>query len=51
MKKKAHSAAALTATRRLDVERAIDMAKNDKTTPWLKPTRANKEAPETKKQS
>ena len=28
--------AALTATRRLDVEKAIDMAKHDKTTPWTK---------------
>lgn len=49
MKKKPHNAtAALTATRRLDVEKAIDMAKHDKMTPWTKPT-SDKEAPATRK--
>ncbi len=50
MKHKAQRAAALTATRRLDVEKAIEMAKHDKKTPWPKPT-SEKGAPETKRQS
>ena len=49
MKKKTHGAAAVTATMRLDVERAIDMAKHDKSSPWLKPTRDKEEVPATKK--
>lgn len=48
MKKQTPKAAALTATRRLDVEKAIDMAKHDKTTPWTKPT-SDKGVPATKK--
>ena len=48
MKKKTQNAAAVTVTRRLDVEDAIDMSKHDKSTLWSQSI-SDKKKPATKK--